>query len=283
MTNVAILGTGIMGSGMARRMRARGLSVRAWNRSRGKAEPLARDGIEVADSPRSAADGADILVTMLSDGSAVEASVGGPDGALAALGRQAVWLQTSTVGVEGCRRLAAAADKAQVAFLDAPVLGSKDAAEKGELLVLASGSRALEDKVKPVLDVIGRKTVWVGDVGQGSRAKLVMNSWVTGLTGLLAETLTLARRLGVDPKLFLEAIEGGALDSPYARMKAKSMLAGQYPTAFPLRHAHKDVRLILEAAGVPLPMMTGLERLYARAEEGGHADEDMAALFTAVQ
>jgi 3-hydroxyisobutyrate dehydrogenase len=283
MTTVAMLGTGIMGAAMARRMRARGMEVRAWNRHRERGEPLALDGISVVASPRVAAQGADVVVTMQSDAPAVEATMVGPEGALSALGREAVWLQTSTVGIEGCQRLMTLAGKARVDFLDAPVLGSKEPAEHGELLVLASGDRAVEPRVAPVLDAIARKTVWLGPAGLGSRAKLVANAWVTGLTGLIAETLALARTLGVDPRQFLELIQGGPLDSPYAQMKARAMLAGTFSPSFALRLAHKDVRLILEAAaGRPLPMLTALEQSFARAERDGHGDEDMAAIYAAL-
>jgi 3-hydroxyisobutyrate dehydrogenase len=280
MTTVAVLGTGNMGAGMARRLARRGFQVQAWNRSRDKAEPLARDGVAVKESAREAAAGAAVVITMLAEAGAVEAAMSGADGGLAGMSQGAVWLQTSTVGVDGCARLAALAGP--VAFLDAPVLGSKDPAEKGELLILASGSRALEERVGAVLEAIGRKTIWLGDVGMGSRAKLVANAWVTGLTGLMAESLALARGLGVPPQRFLELIEGGSLDSPYGRMKAKSMLEGNYPPSFALRLAHKDVRLVLEAAGRPLPMATGLAQSFARAESQGHGDEDMAAVFAAL-
>jgi 3-hydroxyisobutyrate dehydrogenase len=227
--------------------------------------------------------GADVVVTMQADAAAVEATMAGPEGALAGMGREAVWLQTSTVGVAGCERLMALARQPLVPFLDAPVLGSKEPAERGELLVLASGDRPLERRVAPVLEAIARKTVWLGPAGQGSRAKLVANAWVTGLTGLIAETVALARTLGVDPRQFLELIQGGPLDSPYAQMKAKAMLAGAFPPSFALRLAHKDVRLILEAAaGHPLPMLGALEQSFARAEREGQGDEDMAAVFKAV-
>jgi 3-hydroxyisobutyrate dehydrogenase len=278
---IALLGTGIMGAAMARRMRGRGLAVRAWNRTRARAEPLAAVGVEVVETPRAAAKGAEVIVTMLADGAAVERAMVGPDGALAGAAAGTVWLQASTVGVEACRRLADLAAKSELGFLDAPVLGSKEPAERGELTVLASGPRDLEPRVSPILEAIARKTIWVGEVGAGSRAKLVMNSWVVGLVGVLAETIGLSERLGIDPHLFLEIIEGGPLDSPYAQLKGRAMIDRSFPPSFPLRHAHKDLRLILEAAG-PLPVLAAVEQTFARAEESGHGEEDMAAVMAAV-
>jgi 3-hydroxyisobutyrate dehydrogenase len=286
MTTVALLGTGIMGSAMARRMRAHGLPVRAWNRSPDKAEALTASGVEVAPTPRAAAVGAEILVTMLADGPAVEAAMTGPDGALAGAARGCTWLQTSTVGIEACRRLAELASGHQLGFLDAPVLGTREPAERGELTVLASGPRELDDRVKPVLEAIARKTHWLGEAGAGTRAKLVVNCWLAGLVGVLGETVALSEALGTDPRTFLDIVKGGPLDSPYAQLKGRTMIERTYPPSFSLRLAHKDVRLIVEAArpaGLPLPIVSAVEQAFARAEEQGHGQEDMAAVAEAAR
>jgi 3-hydroxyisobutyrate dehydrogenase len=284
MTKVALLGTGTMGAAMARRMRAHGLSVRAWNRSRAKALPLAADGVEVVDSPRVAAEGADVLVTMLSDGAAVEAAMLGPEGALAATAPGCTWLQTSTVGIAACRRLAELASRSHLGFVDAPVAGSKEPAERGELLVLAAGAPELAAKVNPVLEAIARRTVWLGEVGAGTRAKLAMNAWVTGLVALLAETITFSEGLGLDPRQFLDLLKGGPTDSPYTQLKGKAMIEGQLAPSFSLRLAHKDLRLILEAAreaGASLPVLAAIEEKFDRAEREGCGDEDLAAVVAA--
>jgi 3-hydroxyisobutyrate dehydrogenase len=284
-TSVALLGTGNMGAAMARRMRGHGLAVRAWNRTRARAQPLAAAGVEVADTPRAATAGADVIVTMLADGPAVEQAMVGPDGALAGAAAGTVWLQTSTVGIEACRRLGDLAGSSKLAFLDAPVLGTREPAERGELTVLASGPRELEPRVSPIFGAIARKTIWVGEVGAGTRAKLVMNAWVTGLVGVLAETIALAERLGIAPEMFLETVKGGPLDSPYAQLKGRAMIERAFPPSFSLRLAHKDLRLILEAArqsGASLPVLAAVEQIFAQAEKAGHGEEDMAAVVAAV-
>ncbi len=170
---VAVLGTGIMGGPMAANLASAGLDVRVWNRSREKAEPLADRGADVADSPAQAAAGADVVLTMLADGDTVESVMSGEHGALAAIGDDAVWLQMSTVGIDATERLRGLAAQRGVAFVDAPVLGTRQPAEQGELMVLAAGPEALRERCAPVFDAVGREVRWVGvQPGAASRFKL---------------------------------------------------------------------------------------------------------------
>jgi len=275
---VAFLGTGIMGAPMAANIAKAGLDVRVWNRTREKAEPLS-DIATVADSAASAAEGADILVTMLADGPAVASAFEGASPASGTL-----WLQMSTVGLEWTDRLAATAEKAGVVFVDAPVLGTRQPAEQAQLLVLGSGPEEARPAATPVFDAVGMRTIWLGPAGRGSRLKLVMNAWVLALTNATAESLGLARALGLDPALFLETIKGGGLDVGYAHVKGGAMLAGEYPPAFPAGLAAKDARLVVEAAGDEVDV-AGAKAALAHLEaavEAGHGDEDMAALYRAV-
>jgi 3-hydroxyisobutyrate dehydrogenase len=280
MPTVAVLGTGIMGAAMARRLTEIGMRVRVWNRTREKAEPLGEAGADIAESPRLAADGADVILTMLSDGAAVEDVMASPDGALMGARAGTLWLQMSTVGVADCARLQQLAQH-RLAFVDAPVLGTREPAERGELTILASGSRAIVDRGRSVFAAVGRKTLWVGEAGAGTRLKLAANAWVAGLIGALGETIALAEALGVDPRAFLDAIKGGPLDSAYAQTKGKAVIERAYPPSFPLRLAHKDLGLILEAAhgqGLALPIVSAVESLVARAIEKGRGEEDIAAI-----
>jgi 3-hydroxyisobutyrate dehydrogenase len=208
----------------------------------------------------------------------------GPEGGLAGATSGCIWLQTSTVGVAACRRLAELAARSHLRFVDAPVSGSKEQAERGELMVLAAGAPELEARLKPVLEAIARRTVWLGEVGAGTRAKLAMNAWVTGLVAVLAETITLSDGLDLDPHLFLDLLKGGPSDSPYAQLKGKAMIEGQLAPSFSLRLAHKDLRLILEAghdAGASLPVLTAIEQKFDRAERQGRGDEDLASVIAA--
>ena len=287
-TTVGFLGTGIMGAPMARNCAAAGLDVRAWNRTPDKARALADAGVTPVDSPAEAARGADVVVTMLTDGTAVEAVMAGDGGALAAMDADAVWLQMSTVGIAATERLAGLAGGRGIAYVDAPVVGTRQPAEAGELLVLASGPEEVRDRAARVFDAVGHATRWVGtEPGPASRLKLVFNGWLVSLVESLSETLAFSRAMGIPPEEFLEAIDGSAMNVPYAQSKGSAMAKMDFSeVAFPLRLAHKDARLVLEAAdaeGLELPLMRTAEAQFARAEEEGHGDEDLAAVHYAVR
>ncbi len=281
---VAILGTGIMGAAMARNLLEAGMHVRAWNRSREKAEPLAEDGAEVADTPTGAAENADFLLTMLSDADAIEETVA--EGVLPALAEGGVWLQMSTVGIEGTERLGELAAGSGVAFVDAPVLGTKAPAEQGQLVVLASGPEEVHERCESVFGAVGSRTVWLGEAGEGSRLKLVVNNWIVGLLGVLAETVAFARATGVDPQKFLETIEGGPLGLPYAQMKGAMMIKGDFPTSFSAKLARKDAGLVLDAAdasGLDMVVASAVAARLDEAIEAGHGEDDMAAVYEAAK
>jgi 3-hydroxyisobutyrate dehydrogenase len=281
-TKVAILGTGIMGAAMARNLLAEGMEVSAWNRSREKAEPLREDGAEVADSPANAARGADFLLTMLADADVVEEAVAGD--VLPSLAEGGVWLQMSTVGEDGTKRLAETANERGVDFVDAPVLGTRQPAEQGQLVVLASGPEEVRERSQQIFDAVGSKTVWLGEAGAGSRLKLVVNNWIVGLLGVLAETVALARSTGVDPARFLETIEGGPLGLPYAQLKGNMMIEEDFPTSFSARLARKDAGLVLgtaEANDLEMPIASAVAARFDEAIQAGHGEQDMAAIYRA--
>src|SRR4051794_21100545 len=163
-----------MGLGMARNIAKAGMTVRAWNRTRERAEPLSQDGITVVDSSTEAIDGADVILTILADGDAV---LDVAQQVLSSAGDEAIWLQMSTIGHEATDRCIAAAEEAGVVFIDAPVLGTKKPAEEGKLVVLGSGPEAARERIGPIFDAVGQRTMWVGEAGQGSRLKVAVNVW----------------------------------------------------------------------------------------------------------
>lgn len=280
--SVAVLGTGIMGAPIARNLARAGFEVRAWNRTRAKAEPLADDGVRVADSPADAAAGADFVLTMLGDGKAVESTMTADAGALAAMREKAIWLQCATVGIDATNRLTGIATKAGVAFVDAPVLGTKKPAEDAKLTVLASGPVELEQRCRPVFEAIGQRVDWLGDAGTGTRLKLVMNSWVLAVTAGVAEALALAEGLGLEPSLFLSTLSGAQMDTPYAHIKGEAMLKRDFTASFPAAGAAKDSRLIVAAAqscGVSADVAKGVRDKFKRTVSEGHGDDDMAAAY----
>jgi 3-hydroxyisobutyrate dehydrogenase len=265
-----------MGAGMARSMRRAGLEVVAWNRTHSKAAALAEDGVEVADSVPEAVRGADAVVTMLFDADAVLAVA--PD-VLGALEPNAVWLQCATVGLDGIARIAEKAGTTHL--LDAPVLGTREPAEQGRLVPLVSGEPRLVERVRPVLDAIGHKTVMAGErIGQGTALKLACNAWLLTLTAAAGQSLALARSLDIDPGLFLEAIDGGPANAPMAQLKGRAMVAHDYSASFGLDGGQKDLHLIADAAGdIDTALLDGVRSLFDRAADAGHAKDDIAAVF----
>lgn len=277
---IAVLGAGgTMGFPMARNLARAGFTVRAWNRSREKAQPLADDGAQVTDSPAQAAQGADLIMTMLADADAVLESI---ENALSANpADDAVWLQTSTIGEQGTERCIHLARERDLLFVDVPVLGTKQPAAEGKLVIMASGPAQLQDRLAPVFDAIGQRTMWVGEAGAGTRLKLATNSWILAVVEGAAETLALAEGLGLDPQLVLDAVSGGTLDLPYLQMKGKAIIERDFEPSFRLVHAAKDASLVEEAAsrhGLDLPLVRTIrERLEQGADE--HANQDMSATY----
>jgi 3-hydroxyisobutyrate dehydrogenase len=281
---VTVLGTGIMGAAMARNLVRAGFEVTVWNRAAERARPLADDGATVADDPADAVTGADVVLTMLFDAAAV---TGVMTTALPAAGPDAVWVQSSTVGLVATDQLAALAAEHGVGFVDAPVLGTRQPAEQGKLTVLAAGPEALREPVTPVFDAVGARTVWVSErPGDGHRLKLVANAWVLSITAATAQSIALAAALGLERESFLDVISASPSDSAYLQLKGRNMIAGELTPAFALGGALKDAGLILDAvrdSGVDDRLIAAVQAQFRAAADAGHADEDMAAVIRAIE
>jgi 3-hydroxyisobutyrate dehydrogenase len=278
---VAFLGTGRMGAPMAANLARAGFDVRVWNRTSSRAEALVADGAVAVSSPAEAVRGAGIVITMLADGAATEEAVGGRDGLLTA-GPGLIWVQMGTVGTDWTDWLAGCAAARGVVFVDAPVSGSEGPARTGQLTILASGPDQVRDVLTPVFDVLGRATAWLGPAGNGTRAKLVLNNWLADLTEATAETLSFARRLGLDPTDIVDLLQSTPLGAPYAVQKARTMLAGDFRPAFALKHALKDAELAAraaQAAGATLTLTSALLPRWRQTAASGHADDDLAAVY----
>lgn len=276
---VAVIGAGIMGSAMARNLAAAGLTTRVWDRTASATGPLADAGAVVAASARDAVRDADVVITMLPTADAVE-SVMFDSQVAEAFADGSVWAQMGTIGVEATLRIRdlLAARRPGVMFVDAPVSGSKGPAEQGQLLILAAGPAAAADAVRPVFDVIGRKTVWLGEAGRGSQVKLVVNAYLSILIEGVAETMELADRLGIGHQQLAEVIEGGPLDAPLADAKFHKMDRGDFAAEFPLEWALKDVDLVIDAAGgQALPLLAALSGQWHAAVAAGYGRQDISA------
>jgi 3-hydroxyisobutyrate dehydrogenase len=278
-TKVAVIGIGIMGSAMARNLLAAGLNTTVWDRSTSATGPLADAGAVVAASARDAVAGARVVITMLPTAEALDSAIFS-SGAVDAIPDGSVWAQMGTIGVEATlgSRDRLAERRPEVMFVDAPVSGSKGPAQQGQLLILASGPAAAAAAVDPVFDVLGRKTVWLGEAGKGSRMKLAVNAYMSILIEGVAETMELADRFDIGHWQLAEVIEGGPLDAPIADAKFHKMDIGDFAAEFPLEWALKDVDLAIgEASGDTLPLLSALSRQWHAAVATGHGRQDISA------
>jgi 3-hydroxyisobutyrate dehydrogenase len=276
---VAVLGTGIMGSAMARNLVSAGLRTTVWDRSSTATAPLSDAGAQVAAAPSEAVRDAQVVITMLPTADVVT-SVIFDSGVAEALPGGAAWAQMGTIGLAETTDINSRLGQLRpdVMFVDAPVSGSKGPAEAGQLLILASGPPAAAAAVRPVFSAIGRRTVWLGEAGQGSRMKLAVNAYMSILIEGVAEALELAGQLGIDDSKLAEAIEGGPLDAPIADAKLHKMERGDFAPEFPLEWALKDVDLAISAAGDDeLPLLAALSRQWHAAVDAGHGREDVSA------
>ncbi|SEB51061.1 3-hydroxyisobutyrate dehydrogenase [Nocardioides exalbidus] len=277
---VTVLGTGNLGAGMARSLLREGHEVTVWNRTRERAESLAADGAVVATDAAHAVLGAEAVVTVLFDTASVLEVM-----SQVSLDEDCVWLQCATVGIEGATAVAELARDRGWRVLDAPVLGTKGPAEKGTLVVLASGDDEVLAAARPVTDAVGSRVVRAGDeLGDASRLKLVCNAWVASLTAALGQSVALADNLGLAPALFFEAIDGGPVDAPYAHIKGAAMRSGDYDTSFAVDGVVKDLGLIRDAArgsSTDDRLLGAVLELFEAASSVGRGDDDMAAVRTA--
>jgi 3-hydroxyisobutyrate dehydrogenase len=247
---VAVLGIGAMGHGMAASALRAGIPTIVWDRRAEATRDLAQLGAEVAGTAADAANRAAIVITMVTDADAA-ISIAVDHGMLAALAGGAVWVQMSTIGVAGTDRIAAMveAERPDVMLIDAPVSGSADPAEHGQLTIFASGPDGARSRLGSLFDALGQRTIWVGPVGAGTRLKLVNNTWLAFATEAVAASVALARRLGLETRAVMDALGGGPLVSPWQAAKLERIANGEFSAQFALSLALKDIHLALEAAG----------------------------------
>jgi 3-hydroxyisobutyrate dehydrogenase len=271
-----------MGAPIARNVLAAGFATVVWDRTPERLAALVDDGARPARSPAEAVAGADVVLTMLADGDVTADALVGPSGALVAIRPGAIWVQMATVGVEWTARFGRVADEHGVEFVDAPVSGGEGPARAGELVVLASGREGLHTRLQAIFDAIGRTTLWLGPAGNGTRLKLVLINWAATQLEGVAETIALTEALGLDARLFVDAVADAPLGSPYAVAKARAMIAGDFAPGFALRLGLKNVQLALAAAherDLELPMTDAVEQRWHVAMASGHADDDVAAVI----
>ena len=280
MSDVSLLGTGLLGAPIARRLAATGLSVTVWNRTAAKAEALGREGLAVAPTAASALEASPVAILMLADAPAILAVLAGP-GVVAALAGRTV-VQMGTIGPDESRAFAAEVAAAGGEWVEAPVLGSIPQADSGTLQVMVGGTQEQLDRLAPLLSRLGQDVRLVGEVGVAAALKLALNQLIGSLTAAFATSLAYVRASGVPTDLFLEVLRPSALYAPTFDKKLGRMLEAEYenPT-FPLRLLGKDLRLFEKAArdaGLEPAVVAAVLRTVEAAEARGHAEDDYSAL-----
>ena len=286
MTRIGFAGLGIMGSRMAANLLAKGHALTVWNRTRRACEPLAKNGAKVAATPAELARASEVVFTCLADPAAARAVYLGGEGIVAGLSRGARCVDTSTISPDLARELAAACQAAGAEFLESPVTGSKLAAQDGTLLLMTGGRRAVHEELLPLLGCIGKRAIYMGEVGAGSTMKLINNSFISFMLEALAEGLTLGRAAGLAPEQILEVIQASAFASPYWSFKGNAMAKRDFDTHFSIDLLHKDQTLALALATqhrVPMPGLAALREVLTVARANGFGGEDIAAAVKAVE
>jgi 3-hydroxyisobutyrate dehydrogenase len=277
---VAVLGIGAMGHGIAASALRAGIPTIVWNRTPGPMRDLAQMGADVVETASDAAARAGIVVTMVTDADAV-LSIVRDHGVLHAMRPGTIWAQMSTIGVAGTTSITDLVEQSRpdVVLLDAPVAGSREPAERGELTIFASGPDEARPRVCAFFDAVGQLTIWVGPVGSGSRLKLVNNTWIAFASEAIASSLALAHRLGLSTETVVDTLSGGTLVSAWQEAKLRRIAGGDFSAQFSLSLALKDVHLALDAGhDNRLAALAGLAREWEQAVAAGLGDQDLTAV-----
>jgi 3-hydroxyisobutyrate dehydrogenase len=278
-TQVSVIGMGTMGAAMARRLLDADMEVSVWARRSSSTKALAEQGAAAYELPTDAVKNADVVISMLPTAEAT-AEVMFDHSVLEAMRSGAIWVQMATIGVEQTEQLAAQSLelRPEVAFVDAPVSGSRVPAEQGQLLVLASGPPEAEQPLQPVFAALGRDALWLGAAGAGSRLKLVLNTWLAFQTEGAAESAALAETLGVSSAALFDALRGNPLASPYALSKLTKMVDQNFDADFALDWALKDLDLVASAADPAVaPIASAIAERWRRLVHQGASGLDVSA------
>jgi 3-hydroxyisobutyrate dehydrogenase len=277
-TNVAVLGAGALGAAIAGRLSEDGFDVRLWNRTLARAERVAAesDRVVVAGTAAAAVEDADVVLTVLRDGTAVAAVA---EEMLPAMRPAAVWVQVSTVGPAAARKLRDAAASRDIPFLDAPVSGSTSQAHQGALVWMVAGPEAAVNVARPVLEGLGQEIEVVGAAEEASALKLAINTWLASSAIAIADVLKVCDALDLPHETLVSTLQAGPLAMPYAFAKIDLMEKRQYPLGFAVDLALKDVDLTLENAKLRLPFVEAVRERLKSTVDAGHGREDVAAVY----
>ncbi len=282
MHTVGWIGLGAMGKPMAGNLLQAGYQVHVYNRSREKAETLLQSGAQWAQSPREVSDRSDIIVIMVSDASALKQLLIMPDGILDSDLQGRTVINMSTIGPDDSRKFAEMVRARGGSFLDAPVSGSVKPAQDGQLIILVGGETDVLEQCRPIFDVLGKSSIHFGDVGNGSSAKLVINSLLAMIMQGISEALVMAAGLGLNKDQVAQLISESALNSPLFQAKKEMLLQEEFPPAFALKLMAKDLKLAADEAishNVPLPVVSTVLNTYLAANANGRGDLDLSSVY----
>lgn len=283
---IGVIGLGLMGRGIAANYARKGFPLTVWNRSRTATHALSELGAHVADTPRGLAERCDFVVTAVSDPAALDAVILGETGLLAGAHRGLTWIDTSTIGSKASLRLGAEAEKHGVAFLEAPVTGSKNGARDGTLVVMTGGTPECHAACEPIIGAFASRIIYVGPLGSAAVVKLIGNTIISFMLEGIAEGAVLGAAAGLSIEKILEVVQASGFASPYWAFKGGAMARRDFETHFSLDLLHKDQGLMLDegaARRVPLPALAAIHQVTNLARALGHGGEDIAAQVKALE
>jgi len=282
MTKYGFLGLGIMGNAMATNLVNAGLDVTVWNRTREKCAPLVVLGARQGNSPAEVTGQCDITFAMVSDPAAASSLCFDSEGVLEGITPGKGYIDVSTVDPATVLRIAGAVKNKGGRFLEAPVSGSKKPAEDGTLVFLCGGDETLYQDAQPALQLMGKKSFYFENVGQGAQMKLVINMIMGTMMTAFGEGLAVGDKAGLKIVDILDVLTQGAVDNPMFRLKGLQMVQKNFSPAFPLKHMQKDMRLALQLGdelGQSLFTTGAANNWYIKARKGGGANDDFSAVF----
>ncbi|KAL8129250.1 hypothetical protein V2J09_018405 [Rumex salicifolius] len=283
---VGFLGLGIMGKAMAMNLLRSDFKVTVWNRTLSKCDELVKHGASVGETPAAVVKKCKYTIAMLSDPPAALSVVFDKNGVLEQICSGKGYIDMSTVDAETSIKISEAVTSKGGQFIEGPVSGSKKPAEDGQLVILAAGNKSLYEEVIPAFDVLGKKSFFLGEVGNGAKMKLVVNMIMGSMMNAFAEGLELSDKSGLDPQALLQILDLGAMANPMFKMKGPSMIQNNYSPAFPLKHQQKDMRLALalgDSTAVPMPVAAAANEAFKKARSMGLGDKDFSAVYETVK
>ena len=286
MLKIGIIGTGFLGKAVAKRLLDTGYKVIVYNRTRDKTESLKNLGAIVTDTPKDLARECELVITIVKDSDAVESVSFDKNGIIEGKHEGLTVADMSTINPISSKKIAKKFLESGISMIDTPVMGGPNLAEKGELVVMIGGKKEVYEKYKQVFDHIGNKTFYLGENGSGHAMKLAMNLQISVLALALSEGITLTKRAGLDPKLFLDILNSTYFKTGMSLLKGPKMINGNFEPSFTLKMMTKDLDTINTAAkelGTSLPMTTLANEIYQNAIDNGLGELDYTGILAFIE